>query len=153
MGKRGPAPKPTNVRLLHGDRKDRINTAEPVAPEGLPSCPVDTPAVRAVWDYTVDVLSRMSLATPADRDALLAFCEAVVMHRRASQKLAAEEIVVPGLHGGMVRNPLVQIQRDQAMLIRVLGQQFGLTPSARSSIVVGGGAADGGAGAGRLLTG
>lgn len=25
MGKRGPAPKPTALRVLHGDRKDRIN--------------------------------------------------------------------------------------------------------------------------------
>jgi hypothetical protein len=32
MGKRGPVAKPTSLRILHGDRKDRINTSEPVPP-------------------------------------------------------------------------------------------------------------------------
>jgi hypothetical protein len=29
MGKRGPRPKPTNLRVLHGDRTDRTNRSEP----------------------------------------------------------------------------------------------------------------------------
>jgi hypothetical protein len=29
MGKRGPAKTPTNIAVLHGERKDRINQAEP----------------------------------------------------------------------------------------------------------------------------
>jgi hypothetical protein len=29
MGKRGPAPKPTNLRVLHGEKPYRINQAEP----------------------------------------------------------------------------------------------------------------------------
>jgi hypothetical protein len=53
MGKRGPAPKPTNLRLLHGDRRDRINTSEPLPADGIPVCPKSAPdVVREVWDYT-----------------------------------------------------------------------------------------------------
>jgi hypothetical protein len=33
VGKRGPAPKPTALRVLHGDRTDRINGQEAVPPE------------------------------------------------------------------------------------------------------------------------
>jgi P27 family predicted phage terminase small subunit len=154
MGKRGPAPKPTNLRLLHGDRQDRINTNEPQPAEGLPVCPTEvSPEVRAIWDYTLGQLATMKLASPADRDALLAYCEAVVTHRRACELLAKSSILIKGLHGGLVRNPAVQIQRDSALLLRALAQEFGLTPSARSQISFPGAVeVGGGRGASRLLS-
>lgn len=136
MGKRGPAPKPTALRILDGDHnKYRINRDEPPARIGVPICPDETTdEVRKVWDYTLRELTVMGLAFPADRDALLCYCEAVVTHRRACAVLAKSAILVKGLHGGMVRNPAVQIQRDSALQIRVFAQEFGLTPSARSTI-------------------
>lgn len=135
MGKRGPAPKPTNLRLLHGDRKDRINTNEPVPRALLPECPDDVAAdVRAVWDYAMAELEPMGVATAADRDALLCYCEAVVAHRKASAILARSPVLVKGIHGNMVRNPALQIQRDAAQTVRAFAQEFGLTPSARSQI-------------------
>lgn len=136
MGKRGPAPKPTALRILDGDRnKKRINLDEPHARVGLPVCPDEVSSdVRQVWDYTLRELSIMGIAFPADRDALLCFCEAVVTHRRACAVLAQSAILVKGLHGNMVRNPALQIQRDAAMQIKVFAQEFGLTPSARSTI-------------------
>lgn len=136
MGKRGPAPKPTALRILDGDRnKKRINTDEPRARVGLPVCPDEVSNdVRQVWDYTLRELSIMGIAYAADRDALLCFCEAVVTHRRACAVLAQTAILVKGLHGNMVRNPALQIQRDAAAVIRAFAQEFGLTPSARSTI-------------------
>ena len=152
MGKRGPAPKPTNLRLLHGDRKSRINDDEPIPAEGLPDCPdIAAYEVREIWDYTIAQLGVMHLVSPADRDVLLAYCEAVVMHRKSSEILAKSSILIKGLHGGLVKNPAVQIQRDSAIVMRALAQEFGLTPSARSNIRMGGkGASDGAA---RLLSG
>lgn len=135
MGKRGTKPKPTNLRLLHGDRKDRINTAEPVTRDGLPACPDDvSDEVRDIWNYTLEQLTPMRVATPADRDALLAYCEAVALHREASRIIAAEGIVTTGTMGGQVRHPAVQVQRDAATMIRSFAGEFGLTPSSRSTI-------------------
>lgn len=135
MGKRGPRQKPTALRLLDGDRKSRINTDEPVARIGLPQCPDDvSDEVRQVWDYTVNELSVMGTAFPADRDSLLCYCEAVVTHRRACAVLRDSDVLVRGLHGTQVRNPALQIQRDAAAMIRAFAQEFGLTPSARSTI-------------------
>lgn len=136
MGKRGPSPKPTALRILDGDRnKKRINLDEPVARIGLPECPDEvTDEVRQIWDYTVRELSVMGIAFPADRDSLLCYCEAVVTHRRACAVLAKSAILVKGIHGNMVRNPALQIQRDAAAVIRAFAQEFGLTPSARSTI-------------------
>lgn len=92
-----------------------------------------SPEVREVWDYTLNELKHMRLATGADRDTLVAYCEAVVAHRQASQLLAKSSVLVPGLNG-MVRNPAFHVQRDAANTIRVFAAEFGLTPSARSRI-------------------
>ncbi len=151
MGKRGPAPKPTNLRLLHGDRKDRINTAEPIPRDAIPQCPPEAAAdVRQVWEYTMAEMEPMGTATAADRDALLCYCEAVVTHRKASAILAKSPVLIKGIHGNMVRNPALQIQRDAAQTIRAFAQEFGLTPSARSQITRPG--ADDGRSAERLLS-
>ncbi|KWT61841.1 hypothetical protein ADL21_11185 [Streptomyces albus subsp. albus] len=136
MGKRGPRPKPTALRVLHGDRPDRINTHEPRPATGLPACPDDAADdVREVWDYTLTQLAVMGTATPADRDALRAYCEAVVTHRKASTLLARSGVLIRSAKGGaLIRNPVVQVQRDAAATLRGFAQEFGLTPSARSEI-------------------
>jgi len=78
MGRRGPAPKPTALRILHGDRPSRINVDEPIPDRGLPECPDGvSDEVREVWDDTVRQLDVMGVASRADRDALRCYCEAV----------------------------------------------------------------------------
>jgi P27 family predicted phage terminase small subunit len=136
MGKRGPAPKPTHLRLLHGDQKKRINQDEPLTPCGLPECPDDvTDEVREVWEYTIGNLIVMGVATPADRDALRCYCEAVVTHRRACALLAKSQVLIPGaIKGTIVQNPAVRVQRDSAAMVRAYAGEFGFTPSARSEI-------------------
>jgi P27 family predicted phage terminase small subunit len=135
MGRRGPAPKPTALRLLHGDQPCRINSNEPIPRDSLPVAPPEiAPDVREVWDYTVRELVAMKTLVAADRDSLLCYCEAVVNHRKASARLARSEILVKGVHGLLVRNPALAVQRDNAGLIRQFAQEFGLTPSGRSRI-------------------
>lgn len=135
MGRRGPAPKPTSLRLLQGDRKDRINDREPVARDILPDLPDGVAAdVAEVWEYTLGELIVMKTVAAADRDSLICYCEAVVAHRKASAILARSPVLVKGIHGNMVRNPALQIQRDAAQTIRAFAQEFGLTPSGRTRI-------------------
>lgn len=154
MGARGPRPKPTNLRILHGDRKDRINTDEPPAPDGVAQCPAGvSEQVRAVWDYTVAQLEAMGCASPADRDSLLCYCEAVVTHRQASAILARSNILIRRADSDtLMRNPALSVQRDAALLIAKFAQHFGLSPSARSEIRNPRGA-NNGANADRFLTG
>jgi P27 family predicted phage terminase small subunit len=137
MGRRGPPPKPAKLRLVEGARPDRVNQSEPVASSARPECPEAASAeVREVWDYTVAELDQMGLASAADRDALLCYCEAVVAHRKASVLLAKSDVLIKGIHGNPVRNPALQVQRDAAQVIRAFAQEFGLTPSARARIEV-----------------
>ena len=50
LGERGLEPKPTALRVLHGDRKDQINNAEPIPP-GAEFIPPEelSDVARAVW--------------------------------------------------------------------------------------------------------
>ncbi len=138
MGKRGPAPKPTNLRLLHGDKKSRINTNEPQPRAALPEAPDElTPQAREVWEYTIEELGPMRIATAADRDALAAYCEAVALHKRAAQLLAKSDILIKGQKGNIVRNPAVQMLRDAAMTMKAFAAEFGLTPRARAEFKTG----------------
>lgn len=136
MGQRGPRPKPTKLRLLHGERhSDRINDDEPAPRPTSPRKPAGlSDEVAAVWDRVVHELEGMDLAYSADTDAIRCYCEAVVQHARASDVLARTPVLVQGIHGNMVRNPALQVQRDNAATIRAFAQELGLTPSARTSI-------------------
>jgi P27 family predicted phage terminase small subunit len=135
MGKRGPVGAPTALRLLRGDKPCRINEREPVPADDLPEPPPEmSDEVRAVWDYTLNELAYMKTAVAADRDSLVCYCEAVIAHRKASAILARSTVLVKGMHGTLVRNPALQIQRDAAQTVRGFAQEFGLTPSARAGI-------------------
>lgn len=135
MGRRGPAPKPTALRLIDGDKESRINRDEPVPRSGPLTCPDDTPEdVRDIFDYTLAELEHMGIDAPADRDSLLCYCWAVANHRKASAVVAKSAILVKGLHGNWVRNPALIEQGKAAAVIRAFAQEFGLTPSARSRI-------------------
>lgn len=136
MGKAGPIPKPTALRLLRGDPPGRINFDEPKPDDTeAPDCPPEAgAAVREIWDYTLEQLRSMGLATRADRDSLFAYCGAVVAHRRASAELTVTPTLIKGHRGVLVRNPAFALQREAATQIRAYSHEFGLTPSARSDI-------------------
>lgn len=153
MGKRGPSRRPVELAVINGEKPSRINTDAPEAPIGALEPPPDLdPAVLEVWDYTVAQLERMNLDSPADRDVLVAYCEAVVAHRLAAKAVHTSGVLWRGTRGNVLqRNPMLAVMRDQAALVRVLAREFGLTPSARSDIRME--KADGsGAGAERYLS-
>lgn len=131
----GPPPTPTRLRLLHGAQASKLNQHEPKPRVGELEAPDGMSAdVLAIWEYTVRELVAMGIDAPADRDSLAAYCEAVDKHRKSSALLARSPLLVQGQKGNLVRNPLLIVQRDAALLIRGFAQEFGLTPSARTRI-------------------
>lgn len=137
MAPRGPRPKPTVLRLLDGGHPERANPAEPVPRSALPRPPdyMGEPALT-VWDRVLAELDVMGVATAADADALACLVEAVVTHQRASAILDEEGMLVLGTKGARIRHPALSVQRDAANLVRAFCAEFGLTPSARSRVVV-----------------
>jgi P27 family predicted phage terminase small subunit len=153
MGKRGPAKTPTQVAVLHGYRKDRINATEPKpdpAAEIRPPSWLDTTA-RTVWKATAPDLIRKGVLTAWDVEAFACWCDAVTRRRRAVRKVRAEgEIVespVFGKNGEQTgvrlgKNPWLLVLNEADAQVQRYGARFGLTPSDRADLSIGGADSD-----------
>lgn len=145
MGRRGPAPQPTALKLLKGEtRKARLNPDAPKPIRMLPTAPADLgPRAREVWDRQILSMGSTGVLTPVDGDALRAYCEAVERYEEAARLLRGSGPLVMGARGTAtkpeyVRNPLHQIARDNAMLIRLFARDLGFVPSGREGLHPGG---------------
>ncbi len=77
MGRRGPAPTPTNILKLRGSTlvTERRLRSEVKGPIGHPDCPawLDEDA-RAMWDKLIPQLSAMGILSRIDGNALARYC-------------------------------------------------------------------------------
>lgn len=130
--------KPTNIRVLHGDREDRINRNEPQPSQSniAPPCPLDSDA-QSVWDRLAPDLIRKQVLTPWDVDAFAMLCDAVSKYHHFQSKLDEEGYTARGSAGGVIKSPYWQMQRDCVDIITKIGGRFGLNPSDRQGITVG----------------
>jgi len=136
MGRRGPAPQPTNLRLLHGEKRpSRVNYAEPRPRDTPPEQPEWLSAGGAAeWVRVLPDLLAMRTVTSADASALAAYCEAVARFRAATELVARSGLMLRDRDGAIRKNPAVAQQRDASNEMRVWAREFGLTPSARSPL-------------------
>jgi P27 family predicted phage terminase small subunit len=116
------------VHHIHPTGTTLTDPGELICPENVAD------DVRAIWDHTV---AQLPAVTSADRDALLAYCEAVATHRKASALLARSTVIVPGaIKNTIVQNPACRVQRDAANTMQKYAAEFGLTPAARTAQAV-----------------
>lgn len=138
MGRRGPAPTPTKLRLLRGEtRPSQINHREPEPRVGGPVMPDDlSPEAQAVWSRVLGEVGHTGVIRGADADVFRLYCEAVVRYRESETLLRRSGPLVQDRHhgGALVKNPLHQIVRDNATLVRALAGELGLTPAARTGL-------------------
>ncbi|WNV86581.1 phage terminase small subunit P27 family [Umezawaea sp. Da 62-37] len=152
MGKRGPAAKPTALRVLHGDRTDRINDREPLPPIGQIACPDwASESAREIWTRLAPDLEQRKVLTTWDVDAFLILCEALARYRNATALVNGSALLVQG-GSGLMKNPALQVQSEAERTFLTYAARFGLTPSDRQSIKVEVGGGDHTQGAGRLLS-
>jgi P27 family predicted phage terminase small subunit len=141
MGSRGPARTPTRLKLLRGEtRPSRLNHQEPRPVGRLPRLPAEmAPAATTVWRAVLHAMAASGVITAADGPILRVYCEAVVRYEEAASLLAqmGPLIVAAGTgarRGELVRNPLHGVVRDNALLVRLLARDLGLTPAARTGL-------------------
>jgi P27 family predicted phage terminase small subunit len=136
VGRRGPAPAPTRLKLLKGTEPGRINVNEPK--------PLDQAATKPVylskraseeWDRVAPHLEHMHTLTGADETALAVYCEAVARWRGLAEVVSNSPPVIQR-EGILVKNPAYSQIRDAAIEVRMYAREFGLTPSARAGIRV-----------------
>jgi P27 family predicted phage terminase small subunit len=154
MGRSGPAPTPTALRVLKGDRPYRINRDEPRPRDELPTEPDWlTAGAREEWRRVLPDLVAMGTAKAVDASALAAYCESVALLARLVREVEATGPIVAGRDGdpGPRKNPAVAMVRDASAAVRMWAREFGFTPSARQPLKVEH-AIGGGLSAGRLLS-
>jgi P27 family predicted phage terminase small subunit len=141
----GRPPKPTELKILQGDRSDRINTAEP-KPSAVATLepPVElAPRARPLWDRLAPDMARKRVLTDWDRETLANYCRAQAMADEAAMDVDKNggwvtEVQKELPDGTIVyktsRNPAYTVWREQVALTVTLGSHLGLTPAARTKI-------------------
>ena len=127
---------PTELKLLHGERRPcRLNRNAPKA-KNVPVMPAGmSDAAQAIWNRLTRDYAHTGVLTSVDTDVLRVFCEAVVRYEHAAAMLEHSGPLVRGARrGDLVKNPLHQVVRDDADLIRAFARELGFTPSARSAL-------------------
>ena len=137
MGLRGPAPKPTSLVILEGNRGRRpINDREPKPLAVRPKCPTYLDeAGQKEWKRLIPILLRMRILTEADGMALANLCQAYSTMTKAQEQLNKAGILYKTKSGYIQQSPLLGIVNSQIEIINRLCREFGLTPSARSRIL------------------
>jgi len=86
------------------------------------------------WRRLVRDYAQSGVLTSVDADSLRIYCECVVRYEHAASMLEKTGPLTRGQKGELVKNPLHQVVRDDADLIRAFARELGFTPSARSSL-------------------
>ena len=142
MGRRGPAPTPTNILQIRGSKlvTKRRNQTEAKGPEGTPPCPdwLDGDA-KAKWNELVPKLEQMGVLTLIDQDAVARYCHLWVRWRAAEDFIKKHGEMYPlkddkGRTKCVQAWPQVATANKLAQQLTRLEQEFGLTPAARTRI-------------------
>lgn len=153
MGKRGPAPEPSILKYIRGNpSKSPLNSSEPTPqmaadlepPEELAG---DDLAIKK-WRKSVPILRRMRVFTEADVDAWVLYCRTWANWMRAKSqcdqfgRVNVTMETDPNSTTGKLRIKWTQPhtwavdEKNLAIDLRRLQQEFGLTPSSRSQVTI-----------------
>jgi P27 family predicted phage terminase small subunit len=139
MGKRGPNPKPTELKVLEGTfRPDRAakNPIKPEIPSSVPepSSWLDSTAKKE-WRRLAPTLHRLGLLSTSDMAAFESYCEAYsgfVQCVKAIKKHGmTHEHTNKNGSTNIVARPEVGMKQKYMQIIRAFCSEFGLSPSAR----------------------
>ena len=141
MGKRGPAPAPAGLKLLHGRGDGRDSGGRPVpkppafermapdAPEWLP------PDAREMWERTVPALDLLRLVKEPDLGVLTSYCLAWDQLVRSVKAYQEHGFVTTNARSQRVTvNPAVAAARAAMRDVLVLARELGCTPSAEANL-------------------
>jgi len=143
MGRRGPKPIPTPLKILRGNPgKQRLNAAEPAPPtDGIVMPPHLGENAAAKWRELLPMLQATRVMTRADVEALGRYCDTWEWWLAVRAKLKAEGDTYGILNDKgdvkyVAQRPEVSIAHKLAQQLRQLESDFGLSPAARSSLKV-----------------
>jgi len=136
MGKRGPSPKPDDLRAVEGTRPRGVGVSVPAPGGPPPECPAAlSEGARQVWARLAPVCVEMGTLTSADGELFGILCQALADDAWARETLAREGRVVQSRTSGyLMPHPAIGIQRTAWATAMRLSQRFGLTPGDRAAL-------------------
>lgn len=139
MGKRGPPKQPSAIADLKGNpgkRKKNRSEPQPETRDDTLEPPATLPeAAQAQWRMIAPQLSEMGVFTHLDRDALEMYCTAYATWRDAQLQIQQYGPLTKTKAGYVQQSPYMQIANKAFEQMKALMREFGMTPSARTSIV------------------
>lgn len=138
MGKRGPRPLPTAEKVRRGNPGKRpLNKREPKPANAKPTQPRwMRHAAKRQWQRIAQDLHDAGLLTRIDQTALAMLCETYATYVEAMQIVEEQGMVAISEKGSPYQHPAVGIMNQARKELRGWLQEFGMTPSARTGLVV-----------------
>ena len=141
MGQRGPSPKPSSLKKLHGTfRPDRApeNEATPHLANGNQLKAPDWLSEGATqkWDELALRLHNLGLLTEVDLDTFALYCVTWANWRDAEQKIREQGTTTKAQSGFEAVSPHVTRAKTHLAEVIKLSGLLGLSPSARTRIEV-----------------
>ena len=139
MGRRGPAPTPSAVKMARGEtRPSRLNHQQPLPLDRRPVMPTGmSERAQTIWRRVMRDMAHTGAILAADTDTLRIYCETVDMYEQSLDILKKTGLVVRGARGNeLVRNPVYQTYRDSRDAERLFARELGLSPAARAGMQV-----------------
>lgn len=137
----GPAPKPTVLKLLEGNRGKRKLKPEPRPLPITPDAPDFLgPEAGMEWRRVVPELERMGLMTLIDGAALAGYCQSYARWIECEKVITDEGFSYEtfSAQGGRMVRARPEVRMGQAYLdaVRKFATEFGFTPASRSRVSV-----------------
>ena len=138
MGERGPAPKPSNLKVLNGNPgKRKINSDEPQfeISEKVPSAPSTLGKIgKKEWRRLAPHIHKIGLLTVADYKTFEAYCASFELYVSAKEKVEVYGLTDETDKGNVIQRPEVGIMNTALKNMKSYAQEFGLTPSSRTNM-------------------
>ena len=134
----GRKPKPSALKRLQGNPGHRkLNRAEHMPDATVPDCPDWLrDEAKAEWERVVFALHECGILTNIDRAALAAYCQAYARWREAEEIVAGSAQILKTAEGSVYISPALGAASMALKQLLAFAVQLGMTPSARSRIVV-----------------
>lgn len=116
-------------RPLGGDGPRPLPVA-PRCPRGLPE------GAKAKWRQLAPKLRRLGLLTEVDGEAFAALCLHWSLMLDAAADVEEHGLLIDGPRGAKVKNPSLQVLRDNSAAFAKYAVAFGLDPTSRNRVVV-----------------
>ena len=138
MGLRGPAAKPTALKLLDGSYAAYRDAGGVEAPNVAPVCPQWLSSeAREVWDSMIDRLLEIpGLLARLDGESLARYCHDWCDFHAARQLVEREGMVATSEKGAVYQHPAVGIRNKAHDRLTKFEARFGMTPSDRARLHV-----------------